>query len=120
MPTCLSVNNVVCHNRPIGSDPEVILADGDVVKMFVSFSSFLVLGRGYVSSHEPTACSDLGVHLDGYIAPVASTIVVGAAEVTGPTADVIMAAYTAAEVALRMMRPGCKVCLPLYSPLVPS
>mmetsp|Transcript_107169 Transcript_107169/g.149386 ORF Transcript_107169/g.149386 Transcript_107169/m.149386 type:complete len:400 (+) Transcript_107169:57-1256(+) len=84
MPTCLSVNNCVCHNRPIDSDPEIVLADGDVVKI------------------------DLAVHLDGYIAPVASTLVVGEPQVTGPKADVIMAAYTAAEVALRMMRPGCK------------
>lgn len=83
-PTCLSVNNVVCHNRPIASDPEILLADGDVVKI------------------------DLAVHIDGYIAPVASTVVVGGGEVTGKKADVIMAAYTAAEVALRMMRPGCK------------
>ena len=49
------------------------------------------------------------MHIDGYIAPVASTVVVGGGEVTGKKADVIMAAYTAAEVALRMMRPGCKV-----------
>jgi curved DNA binding protein len=84
MPTCLSVNNCICHNRPIASDKEIVLADGDVVKI------------------------DLAVHLDGYIAPVATTLVVGADEVTGRKADVIMAAHTAAEVALRMMRPGCK------------
>lgn len=54
-------------------------------------------------------CSDLGVHLDGYIAVVAGTMVVGASKenpVTGRKADAIMAAYNAAEVALRMIRPG--------------
>jgi hypothetical protein len=63
--------------------------------------------------------SDLGCHLDGFIAPVATTMVVGAAEVTGPKADVIMAAYTAAEVALRMVRPGCKVCARTAPPSSP-
>mmetsp|Transcript_2946 Transcript_2946/g.8908 ORF Transcript_2946/g.8908 Transcript_2946/m.8908 type:complete len:382 (-) Transcript_2946:1952-3097(-) len=84
MPTCISVNDCVCHNRPLASDPEIVLKDGDVVKI------------------------DLAVHIDGFIAPVASTVVVGGGEVTGPKADVIMAAYTAAEVALRMIRPGAK------------
>lgn len=32
-PTCLSVNNCVCHFSPVKSDPDVILKDGDVVKM---------------------------------------------------------------------------------------
>lgn len=32
-PTCVSVNNCVCHFSPLKSDPEVILKDGDLVKM---------------------------------------------------------------------------------------
>jgi len=55
------------------------------------------------------AASDLGVHLDGYIAVVAGSHVVGATKenpATGRKADVIMAAYNAAEIALRLIRPG--------------
>jgi len=83
-PTCISVNNCICHNSPIPSCKEIILAEGDVVKI------------------------DLGVHLDGFIAPVATTLVVGGGMVTDAKADVIACAWTAAEVALRMMRPGTK------------
>lgn len=32
-PTCVSVNNCVCHFSPLKSDPDVILKDGDLVKM---------------------------------------------------------------------------------------
>ena len=31
-PTCISVNNTVCHNSPLASD-ETVLEEGDVVKM---------------------------------------------------------------------------------------
>ena len=40
--------------------------------------------------------SDLGVHVDGYVALVATTIVVG--NVPGKAADAIMAAKTASDV----------------------
>lgn len=83
-PTCISVNNCICHNSPISTDPEILLADGDLVKI------------------------DLAVHLDGFIAPVATTFIVGGGEVTGRKADAILAAHTAAEVALRMLKPGTK------------
>ena len=55
--------------------------------------------------------SDLGVHIDGFIAVVAHTVLVQemVAPVTGRAADVMSAAYTAAEVALRLVRPGKKV-----------
>lgn len=32
-PTCVSVNNCVCHFSPVKSDPNVILKDGDLVKV---------------------------------------------------------------------------------------
>ena len=54
-------------------------------------------------------CSDLGAHIDGFIAVVAHTLVVGASndtKVDGRKADVILAAHYAAEVALRLVRPG--------------
>ena len=84
-PTCVSVNHVVAHYSPLESEGKVVLADGDVVKV------------------------DLGVHLDGFIAVVAHTAVVGAsaaAPVTGAKADVIAAAHAAAEVALRLVKAG--------------
>ncbi len=55
---------------------------------------------------------DLGVHIDGYIAVGAHTVVVGhvpsETPVTGAKADVILAAWTAAEVATRLIKAGNK------------
>nr|XP_002734317.1 PREDICTED: proliferation-associated protein 2G4-like isoform X1 [Saccoglossus kowalevskii] len=84
-PTCVSINNGVCHFSPLKSDPDVLLKDGDVVKI------------------------DLGAHIDGFIAVVAHTFVVGASKdnkVSGRKADVIVAAHQAAEAALRLVKPG--------------
>ena len=83
-PTCLSVNNYICHFSPLVSDPDMILKDNDLVKI------------------------DLGCHIDGYVAVVAHTLVVGATrekKVTGRRADCILAAYYAAEAALRLIKP---------------
>lgn len=55
----------------------------------------------------------MGCHIDGFIAAVAHTHVIQEGAVTGRKADVIAAANTAAEVALRLVRPGKKVCLTL-------
>ncbi|RWS16825.1 proliferation-associated protein 2G4-like protein [Dinothrombium tinctorium] len=84
-PTCVSVNNCICHFSPLRSEPDYTLQDGDVVKL------------------------DLGAHIDGFIAVVAHTLVVGASpekKVTGKKADVVLAAHYAAEVAQRLVRPG--------------
>jgi len=84
-PTCISVNNVICHYTPLLSEPDTLLADGDLVKI------------------------DLGAHIDGFIAAAAHTFVLGAsaeAPVTGRKADVIMAAHLASEAALRLVKPG--------------
>lgn len=51
----------------------------------------------------------MGCHIDGFIAVVAHTHVLQEGPVTGRAADVIAAANTAAEVALRLVRPGKKV-----------
>ncbi|KAJ6316062.1 hypothetical protein OIU78_019360 [Salix suchowensis] len=83
-PTCVSVNNTVCHFSPLASD-ESVLEEGDIVKI------------------------DMGCHIDGFIAVVGHTHVLQSGPVTGRTADVIAAANTAAEVALRLVRPGKKV-----------
>ncbi|KAF7667753.1 hypothetical protein LDENG_00051330 [Lucifuga dentata] len=84
-PTSVSVNNCVCHFSPLKSDPDYTLKDGDLVKI------------------------DLGVHVDGFIANVAHSFVVGATKenpITGRKADVIKAAHLCAEAALRLVKPG--------------
>lgn len=86
-PTCVSPNSVVGHLSP-AADDALVLKAGDVVKV------------------------DLGAHIDGYIATQASTRVVGGAldaPATGPAADVIAAARTAFDAAVRLMRPGKRV-----------
>lgn len=54
-------------------------------------------------------CSDLGCHIDGFITVAAHTLVVGASaekKVTGRKADVILAAYNASQIALRLLKSG--------------
>ena len=77
------------HTPPRSSDPLSAqnLAKGDVVKLH------------------------LGAHIDGFAAISAETIVVGAtpqSPVTGRRADALRAAWTAAEVAMRLVRVGNK------------
>lgn len=84
-PTCLSVNNCICHFSPSKNDPDYTLKAGDVVKI------------------------DLGAHIDGFIAVAAHTIVVGAnaeAKAKGRAADVVLAAYHASQAALRLLKDG--------------
>ena len=57
-------------------------------------------------------CRDLGAHIDGFVATAAHSLVVQADEdaaVTGKAADVIAAANTGLEAALRLIRPGKKI-----------
>lgn len=79
-PTCVSVNNCICHFSPIVSEPDYILKEGDLAKV------------------------DLGAHIDGFIAVVAHTVVVGGKEATGRAADVLLAAHYASEAALRLLK----------------
>jgi curved DNA binding protein len=84
-PTCISINNIICHFSPLLSEADMVLKDGDIVKI------------------------DFGVHVDGFIAGVAHTVVVGASKenkITGRKADVLAAAYYASEVAQRLVKPG--------------
>ncbi|XP_011209005.1 proliferation-associated protein 2G4 [Bactrocera dorsalis] len=84
-PTCLSVNNCVCHFSPSKNDADYILKEGDVVKI------------------------DLGAHIDGFIAVAAHTVVIGASKekkVSGRQADVVLAAYWAVQAALRLLKSG--------------
>jgi curved DNA binding protein len=84
-PTCISVNNCAGHYSPLSDDNTVKLAPADICKI------------------------DLGVHIDGYAAVVAHTIVVpGATVIEDRRADVVAAAYTAFQVLCRSIRPGMK------------
>lgn len=56
----------------------------------------------------------MGCHIDGFIAIVAHTHVLQEGPITGRAADVIAAANTAAEVALRLVKPGRKVKYVLF------
>lgn len=72
-----------------------------------------------------TPCSDLGAHIDGWVATQAQTIVVAPsfdAPVSGPAADAIAAARTAFEAALRLIRPGRKISevAPILAKIVES
>merc|ERR1712028_268453 len=84
-PTCVSLNNVVGHNCPM-SDDETTLQEGDLIKV------------------------DVGVHIDGFIAVVANSLIVCAnpeEPITGRKADVVHAVAVAAESALAAIKPGC-------------
>merc|ERR1712159_134923 len=84
-PTCVSVNEIAGHASAQPGD-ERTLVDGDLVKI------------------------DLAVHIDGWIAPVAHTLMVGdpAAPIEGRKGDVVMAASVAAEAVLAALKPGVK------------
>lgn len=83
-PTTISVNEICGYFTPLLEDSTNI-KEGDLVKI------------------------ELGVHVDGFAAFVAHTIVVQSdknAQVTGKKADVVLAAYNAAQAALRLIKPG--------------
>ena len=87
-PCCVSVNNCICHFSPLNTEPDVLLKDGDLVKL------------------------DFGAHIDGFISVVAHTVAVGASKdnkVKGRKADALMAAHLASEAALRLVKPGNEV-----------
>lgn len=63
---------------------DFVLKDGDVVKL------------------------DLGVHVDGYIAVVAHTVILSEAK-KSRAADALLAAHYCAEAALRLVKPGNEV-----------
>lgn len=93
-PTSISLNNCVCHNSPTPSEETTpqVLAANDVVHI------------------------DLGVHIDGYCAVVAHTVLLGAdgqpcAQLPADSkeANLITAAYATLNTALRKMRPGATI-----------
>jgi len=80
-PTCISVNEIVGHFSPLKGESRILQA-GDVCKI------------------------DMAIHIDGFIAAAAHTVLIGDDKVDDKRADVIMAAYTAAEAALRLVQVG--------------
>jgi len=85
-PTCVSPNHICGHFSPL-PDNKLTIKEGDLVKVM------------------------LGVHIDGFSAIAAHTIVVHSdpSKVTdGSQANVTLAAYKAVQAALRLMRPGNK------------
>jgi len=80
-PTCVSVNEIVGHYSPFKNESR-LLNKGDVAKI------------------------DLAIHIDGFIAAAAHTVVVGDDKVDDRRADVVMAAWNAAEAALRLVQVG--------------
>eukprot|EP00931_Biecheleriopsis_adriatica_P044940 TRINITY_DN2575_c0_g2_i1.p1 TRINITY_DN2575_c0_g2~~TRINITY_DN2575_c0_g2_i1.p1 ORF type:complete len:404 (-),score=147.15 TRINITY_DN2575_c0_g2_i1:127-1275(-) len=82
-PTCVSVNELVGHFSPMKGESKQ-LKSGDLAKV------------------------DLACHLDGFIAAAAHTVVVGKDKVEDKRANAVMAAWTAAEAALRLVQVGNK------------
>jgi len=81
-PTQANVNNCICHYAPLSSvQNDFVLKDGDVIKL------------------------DLGVHVDGYIAVVAHTVILSEAK-KSRSVDAMLAAHYCAEAALRLVKPG--------------
>ncbi|GIX66067.1 proliferation-associated protein 2G4 [Babesia caballi] len=78
-PTCVSVNELCDYFSPL--EDGACIADGDLVKITV------------------------GCHVDGYVGVVSHTVYNGAA-ITGNAANVLTAAWTCCEAALREMRVG--------------
>ena len=88
-PTTISPNNVPAHLAPVTIDDEanIELKEGDVVSI------------------------QLGAQIDGFPSIVGETFVVGEQKnspVTGQKADLMQAAWTASEAALRTFKPGKK------------
>lgn len=84
-PTCVSPNHIATHFSPLPTDTEQLqLKSGDLVKI------------------------TLGAQIDGFGGLLADMIVVGESNVVGRKADVILAAWYATEVAIRLVKPGNK------------
>merc|ERR1719164_368289 len=80
-PTCISVNEIVGHFSPLKGESRQLKA-GDVAKI------------------------DMAIHIDGFIAAGAHTVIVGDEKIEDRRADVMMAAWNAAEAALRLVQVG--------------
>lgn len=124
-PTCVSVNNCAGHFSPLTGD-NTVLQEGDLVKVYVSHLlscfhslpfSIATRSRGPLDPSplslkfrkRSVSNSDLGAHIDGFITQGAHSFVCTANKdqpATGRHADVICAAYFAAQAALRLFKAG--------------
>lgn len=82
-PTCISVNNCVCHYSPYPEE-SIVLKAGDVCKI------------------------DMGCHIDGFVAVVAETCVIPGAETPAVLNDLMSAAYNMGELCQKLIAPGRK------------
>jgi len=80
-PTCVSVNEIAGHFSPLPGESRGLMP-GDLVKV------------------------DMACHIDGYIAAAGHSLIVGGDQVEDRRADVIMAAWNAAEAAVRLVQVG--------------
>ena len=99
---------------PIGAG--IAYAISGLVASLVSSSAVMRTSNGgsrlCTYEHDFAWCRDLGAHIDGWIATQATSLVVQsdpAAPVTGRAADLLAAASTAMEAALRLVRPGHRI-----------
>lgn len=89
-PVCISVNDVICNNSPLGSDEMEPIKTGDIIKI------------------------DLGCHIDGYISVAAHTLIVPESPDANLKVDgedignVAVAAYNAMVVAAASIKAGAK------------
>lgn len=79
-PTTINVNDIICNYSPVND--VVTLQKGDVVRI------------------------DVSVHLDGYIATGATTVVLTDDVLKGKEGNVFAAVAAAQQAALRLMKPG--------------
>jgi methionine aminopeptidase len=106
-PTSISVNNVVSHFSPLSYFSPFFFP--------FSISRFAIISSDSTASlklskHDVVKIH-LGAHIDGFAAVHAETLIVGATSsepATGRQADVIKAAWTAAEAAMRTVKAGNK------------
>lgn len=82
-PTCISPNDLLGHFTPLKGESKA-LAEGQLIKI------------------------DMACQIDGFVAAVGHSMIVGDEEVTDKRADVMHAAWLAAEAALRMVQVGKK------------
>lgn len=79
---------------------------------FETFEFTIDLSQFLLVYQKTFVYSDLGAHIDGFIAVVAHTIIVGASpdkKITGRKADAFLAAYQASQAALRLLKPKTDV-----------
>jgi methionine aminopeptidase len=79
--------------------------------MFCFSCSVILCPVSFLYLSAALACSDLGCHIDGFIATQAQTVLVASSfdtPITGKAADLVEAARTAFNAAIRLIKPGAQ------------